>query len=96
MIPICIKNLELEGKNSEGETVFVKVKNICKIEETESMPSIQRNDQRTYLTVSASLEEGYNVTLVTEDAKEALKELNLPEGVENTPIRITIEVEKNS
>ena len=76
-----IKNLELEGTNSEGEAVFVKVKDICKIEETESMPSIQRNDQRTYLTVSATLEEDYNVTVVTEDAKEALKELKLADGV---------------
>jgi len=79
-----IKNLELEGRNSDGETVLVKVKDICKIEKTESMPSIQRNDQRTFLTVSASLEEGYNVTLVTEEAEKALKELKLAEGVSYT------------
>ena len=76
-----IKNLELEGKNAEGETVLVKVKDICKVEETESMPSIQRNDQRTYLTVSGVLEDGYNITLVAEKAQEAIKELHLPEGV---------------
>ena len=76
-----IKNLELEGTNSDGEKVYVKVKDVCKIEETESMPSIQRNDQRTFLTVTGTLEEDYNVTLVTEDAQAAIKELVLPEGV---------------
>ena len=76
-----IRNLQLEGTNSEGEKLSVKVKDVCKIEERESMPSIQRNDQRTYLTVAGTIKEGYNVTLVTEAAQEAMKELILPEGV---------------
>ncbi len=79
--PDDIKNLELEGTDSSGETVYVKVKDIADIEETKSLPSIQRNDQRTYLTVSGTLEEGNNITLVTDEAKQAIKELELPEGV---------------
>ena len=79
--PKDIRNLELEGTDSDGKTVYVKLKDIAKVKETKTLPSIERNDQRTYLTVSGTLKDGYNITLVTDAAKDALKELNLPEGV---------------
>ena len=79
--PKDIRNLELEGTDSEGNTVYVKLKDIAKVKETKTLPSIERNDQRTYLTVSGTVKEGYNITLVTDEAKKALKELALPEGV---------------
>lgn len=79
--PKDIRNLELEGTDSDGKTVYVKLKDIAKVKETKTLPSIERNDQRTYLTVSGTVKEGYNITLVTDAAKDALKELNLPEGV---------------
>ena len=76
-----IKNLELEGTDGDGDVVFVKLKDIAEIKATQTLPSIRRNDQRTYLTVSASVKEGYNITLVTDAAKEALEDFDLPEGV---------------
>lgn len=76
-----IKNLELEGTDGDGDAVFVKLKDIAEIKATQTLPSIRRNDQRTYLTVSASVKEGYNITLVTDAAKEALEDFDLPEGV---------------
>ncbi|MGN0735008.1 MAG: efflux RND transporter permease subunit [Anaerovoracaceae bacterium] len=79
--PKDIRNLELEGTDSDGKTVYVKLKDIAKVKETKTLPSIERNDQRTYLTVSGTLKDGYNITLVTDAAKEAIKELSLPEGV---------------
>ena len=79
--PKDIRNLELEGTDADGKTVYVKLKDIAKVKETKTLPSIERNDQRTYLTVSGTLKDGYNITLVTDAAKDALKELNLPEGV---------------
>lgn len=79
--PKDMRNLELESTDSEGNTVYVKLKDIAKVKETKTLPSIERNDQRTYLTVSGTLKDGYNITLVTDAAKDALKELNLPEGV---------------
>lgn len=79
--PKDIRNLELEGTDSDGKTVYVKLKDIAKVKETKTLPSIERNDQRTYLTVSGTVKEGYNITLVTDAAKKAIKELSLPEGV---------------
>ena len=79
--PKDIRNLELEGTDSDGKTVYVKLKDIAKVKETKTLPSIERNDQRTYLTVSGTVKEGYNITLVTDAAKKAIKELSLPEDV---------------
>lgn len=76
-----IKNLEIEGTDRDGNSVYVKLKDIAEVRETKTLPSIHRNDQRTYLTVSATVKEGYNITHVTDTAKEALDELTLPEGV---------------
>ena len=81
LAPKDIRKLELEGTDSEGKTVYVKLKDIARVKETKTLPSIERNDQRTYLTVSATVKEGHNVTLVTEDAKKALEGMSLPEGV---------------
>lgn len=76
-----LKNLELEGTASDGSTKMIKLKNVAKIEETQTLPSISRSDQRTYLSVSGELKDGYNVTLVTEEAKKALDKVKLPQGV---------------
>ena len=38
-------------------------------------------DQRTYLSVSGSIDEAHNVTLVTQEAEKAFAKLDLPAGV---------------
>lgn len=58
----------------------VKVKDVATLEKTKSLPSILRVNQKTSLTVTGLIEEGYNVTLVTEDAKEALNGIEIPAG----------------
>ena len=68
-----IKNLEL----AEG----VKVKSVASVEKSESLPSINRKDQQTLLTVSALPEEGENITLLTSKCEDAMKKVDLPEGV---------------
>ena len=59
----------------------MKLKDIADVQDTESLPSISRVDQKTYLKVSGELEEGKNVTLVTEAAQEKMKTYQAPEGV---------------
>ncbi len=81
LTPKYIKNLKLTGTNAEGKEVTVKLKNIAEVIETESLPSVNRIDQRTYLGVSATIADGYNVTLVTDAAEEALKAWDAPEDV---------------
>ncbi len=75
-----IKDLTLEFTDAQGRVQFVKLNDIAELEERETLKAINRSDQKRYLTVTGILEEGYNVTLVTEDAEEALNDYPLPEG----------------
>ena len=45
------------------------------------MQTINRHNQKRYLSLSCGIEEGYNVTLVTADVKEALDQYELPAGM---------------
>ncbi|MEA4912471.1 MAG: efflux RND transporter permease subunit, partial [Oscillospiraceae bacterium] len=68
-------------KDSAGEESEVPLSDFAKIEQTESMDSISRSGQRRTLTVSGTLADGYNVTLVTSAAQKALADTALPQGV---------------
>lgn len=76
-----LENLTIEGTDSKGNTKTVKLSEIAEMEEKETLPAINRENQRTYISVSGELEEGYNVTLVTEEAEKALADYQAPEGV---------------
>ena len=54
---------------------------VAEVVETTSLSSITRLNQRRYVTVTATLEEGYNVTLLTTAAQKAVQDIELPNGV---------------
>jgi multidrug efflux pump subunit AcrB len=58
-----------------------KLSEVATIEETVSLNNINHNEQRRYVSVSADIAEGHNVTLVTADVEKAVKDLELPKGV---------------
>ena len=64
-----------------GETKTLKLSDVATVEHVNSLSSISRLSQRRYLTVSAALEEGENVTLLTARAERALKGTDLGAGV---------------
>ncbi len=64
-----------------GETVEFVLSDVAQVEQTSSLTSIKRLDQRRYLTVSATLEEGKNVTLLTSEAQRAMDKVNFEKGV---------------
>ena len=68
-----LKNLKL----AEG----VIVSDVASVQDTESLPSINRKDQQTTITVSGKAEEGENITILTERCMEQLSNVKLPEGV---------------
>ncbi|MBR6472705.1 MAG: efflux RND transporter permease subunit [Firmicutes bacterium] len=68
-----LKNLEI----AEG----VKLKSVATVEKTESLPSINRKDQQTFISVTAEAEEGQNITLLTDKCKSAMEKFRLPDGV---------------
>ena len=70
---------EVEGQ--DGTMTEVALADIAVIQESISLNAINRLNQRRYLTVSASLEDGENVTLVTAKAEKAMEQIDLGEGV---------------
>ena len=75
----------------------VRLGDIAKLEETVSLNTIHRDQQRRYITVSADVADGYNVTKVTTAAQAAIAEVDLPQGItasfqgENEAIMVAIE-----
>ena len=75
-----VKQLEIEGTDETGETVKVPLSSIASFETTEALSSISRADQTRYISVSASIAEGYNVGLVATEVEEKLADYPVPAG----------------
>lgn len=75
-----IKNMKLTYTNKEGKEKEVKLSKIASFEEAVSPQSIRRDAQSRYMNVTAELETGYNIGLVSDDVEKALKDFELPEG----------------
>lgn len=70
------------GSTSAGQAAEpVRLGDIAKLEETVSLNTIHRDQQRRYITVSADVADGYNVTKVTTAAQAAIAEVDLPQGI---------------
>ena len=67
------------GSNQSGESV--RLGDIAQLEETVSLNTINRDQQRRYITVSADVADGYNVTKVTSAAEKVIGQAELPQGV---------------
>lgn len=76
-----LRDYVFEITGQDGEIDQVPLKDFAKVENTASLSSINRLNQRRYLTVNAQIQPGYNVTLLTEQAKKALSQLDLGQGV---------------
>ena len=76
-----LRDYVFEITGQDGEITQVPLKDFAKVENTASLSSINRLNQRRYLTVNAQIQPGYNVTLLTEQAKKALSQLDLGQGV---------------
>ena len=72
---------QLTGGDSQDEDTSFKLGEVAEVKETVSFNSIQRDQQRRCITVSAAVADGYNVTKVTSAVQKALGSVTLPEGV---------------
>ena len=54
---------------------------VATVEETVSLNTISHDQQRRLLSVTGTIAEGYNVTLVSSDVEKAVRALTLPEDV---------------
>ena len=73
--------LSFQYTDPEGESVPFRLDDVAEITETVSLSSILREDQRRYVNVTAAVEDGFNVTLVTAQAENAVAALELPSQV---------------
>ena len=71
---------QLTGGDSQDEDTSFKLGEVAEVKETVSLNSIQRDQQRRCITVSAAVADGYNVTKVTTAVQKALGSVALPEA----------------
>ena len=69
-----------ESKTEEKNTFLLG--DVATVEETVSLNTISHDQQRRTVTVSVTLADGYNVTLVSTDLERVVNTLTLPEDVE--------------
>ena len=75
-----LERMTLTVTDRDGTQTEVPLKDIITVTETETLSAIRRLEQRRYISVTATVAEGYNVTLVSADARRALADLELPAG----------------
>ena len=75
-----IKNLTFKYTNEDGEEEDVKLAKIVTFETGESINTIRRSGQSRFLTISAGIADGYNVTQVSSKVQKELEKLDLAEG----------------
>lgn len=77
-----IENLELTGTNTmTGKTTSVQLEDIADISRDETLKSITHQEQNREISVTASILEDENITLVTKLAKEQVAKLDLPSDI---------------
>lgn len=75
-----LREIEVEGRDENGESVSVPLSKIADFETARSLTSIRRADQTRYVAVSAAIADGYNIGLVSNDVEESLADYQLPAG----------------
>lgn len=75
-----IKNMTFTYTNQDGDESDISLSDICTIEQTQTLSTIHRDSQTRYITVSGSVDEDHNVTLVSDKVKSKLDKIDMPEG----------------
>ena len=76
-----IENYVFEIEKPDGNTEEIKLLDIAEIIDGKTLSTINRSAQRRYLSVSAGIEEGENVTIVSARVQEALAGYSAPDGI---------------
>ena len=76
-----LDDLILVTTDTSGNKKKAKLSSIADITEGTGLTTIQRENQRRIIKVTAETDDDHNITLVTSDAKEAVDELDLPQGI---------------
>lgn len=77
----ALSQLSGSSDDTEKDDGTFKLGDVATVQETVSMNTISRDQQRRCVTVTATVADGYNVTHVTSAARQALGSAALPDGV---------------
>lgn len=75
-----IRDMTLEIDKQDGTTEEIALADIVSFEDTVGLMAINRESQKRYIQVTAQLEDGYNVGLVSDKVEKALADYEAPEG----------------
>ena len=75
-----VGKINLTYTDSEGNEKKTSLSSVADIEKSESMDTVNRKEQKRYVTVSGTLKDGYTLTDVSNRAKEMFDSYKLPEG----------------
>lgn len=75
-----IRNLTLDVQKQDGSQATVKLADIATFEDAKGLQAISRKDQSRYMNVTAGIQEGDNIGLVSNRIKKALESYEAPEG----------------
>lgn len=78
----ALEDLNSMNNNTTAETATkeIKLTDIATIEEGFTLSSINRDNQTRYISVGATIADGYNVGLVSNDVEKVLKDYTVPDG----------------
>lgn len=77
-----IREMVLHVSKQDGTAEEVRLADVAVFDEGFSLQSINRNAQSRYMSVTAEIQEGDNIGLVSNRIKDALKSYDVPEGYE--------------
>lgn len=75
-----VGKIELTYTDAEGNEKKTSLSSVADIEKSEAMDTVNRKEQKRYLTVSGTLKDGYTLTDVSNRTKEMFDNYELPEG----------------
>ena len=75
-----VQELVIEKTDKDNKKVEIPLKDIAAFEDAISPKSVRRADQNRYIAVSASIADGYNVGLVSQELERNLADYEVPEG----------------
>ena len=78
--PDKLGSIDLTYTDAEGKEKKTSLSSVADIDKGETMDTINRIDQKRFLTIKGSLRDGYTLTDVTNRTKEMLDGYDLPEG----------------
>ncbi len=79
-----LRDYVFEVTDKDGEIQEVPLSDFAEVEETTSLTSIARSGQKRYLSVTAQVLPGYNVTLLADQVEQLMEQTDLGDGVSCT------------